>query len=62
MAENVPKDSRFATGAGLAAWVLSLAASEASAQCSVTDSDPRDGAGAGRGLGWRAIPHQRNRS
>ncbi|MEI6161310.1 MAG: hypothetical protein WCP77_15860 [Roseococcus sp.] len=56
MADQNKKDSRLsrrlivaraASGAGLVA--AATVASEASAQRSVTDADPRDGAGAGRG-------------
>ncbi|UPY37661.1 hypothetical protein [Sediminicoccus sp. KRV36] len=42
--------ARAASGAGLVAAVTAVA-SEASAQRGVTDADPRDGAGQGRGSG-----------
>ena len=64
MAEKDPKDSRLtrrliiarvARGTGLAvaavAGAVILAPSEAGAQRNVTDSDPNDGAGRGRGGG-----------
>lgn len=59
MSDSTPKDprlsrrlmvARVASGAGLIAAAATLP-SEASAQRSVTDADPRDGVGQGRGSG-----------